>query len=115
MEPFSGSLDLYLGNPPYEPMKLSLDKLLIWKPCFLLAFTLAKMVSELNDIIYRVKHLKGWESSTFDFVLDFVAMTQNSSAFNPRFEEFTVPSLDDSVDGDIDKILLCSIRAIKKY
>ena len=32
-----------------------------------------------------------------------------------RFEEFTIPSLDDFVDGDRDELLLCPMRALKKY
>ena len=34
---------------------------------------------------------------------------------DPKLEEFTILSLDDFVDGDIDKLLLCLIRALKKY
>ena len=51
----------------------------------------------------------------FYFVLDFIAKTRNHSAHNPRFEEFTIPLLIEFVDGDIDEMLLCPIRPIRKY
>ena len=41
---------------------------------------------------------------TFNFVLDFVANTQNPSMFNPRLEENTVPSLMVFLDGNRDEM-----------
>ena len=44
-----------------------------------------------------------------------MAKTQNPSAPDSRFEEFLVPSLDDFVGDDRDELLLCPIRALRKY
>ena len=98
-----------LSQPPFEPLKLASDKHLTWKMSFLLALVSAKRVSELNCLSFLVHHSCGWGSVTFSFLPDFVAKTQNPSVPDPRFEEFTVPSLDDFVDGDWDELLLCSI------
>ena len=38
----------------------------------------------------------------------------NPSMPDPRFEEFTFPSLDDFVGGDRDEGLFCPIRALRK-
>ena len=62
--------------------------------CFLLAFTLARRVSELYDLSFHVWHSRGWKSCTFSYVHDIVAWTQNPSIRDPRFEEFTIPCLD---------------------
>ena len=51
----------------------------------------------------------------FSFASDFVAKTQNLSIHEPWFEEFTIPCLDDFMDVDRDEMLLCSIRAFRKY
>ena len=44
-----------------------------------------------------------------------MAKTQNPLVPDPCFDEFTVPSLDDFVDGDRDELLLCPIRVLWKY
>ena len=44
---------------------------------------------------------------SFSFLFDFVAKTQNPSVPVPRFDEFTVPFLDDFVDGDRDELFIC--------
>ena len=49
----------------------------------------------------------------FSFVPDFVTMTQNPSIDDLRFEEFTVTSLDNFMDGDRDSLLLCPIRTLR--
>ena len=48
------------------------------------------------------------------FVSDFVAKTQNPSVHAPRFKQFMIPSLDDFVDVDRDKLMLCPIRILRK-
>ena len=78
-------------------MKLSLWKHLTWKKCFLLAFILARRISELHGLSYKVKYMKGWQVVYIYFCSDFVAKTQNPSTFDPQFVEFTVSSLDDFV------------------
>ena len=79
-----------LTRLPYEPLKLSSDKHLAWKTCFLLALALAKKVSELHGLSFQVCHSRGWQSCTFSFLLDFVAKTQNPLAPDPCFDEFTI-------------------------
>ena len=91
------------------------DKHLTWKTSFLLALASAKSVSELHWLSFRVRHSHGRRSCTFSFLPDFVAKTQNPSVHDPRFDEFTVLSLDNFVDGDRDELLLCPIRALRKY
>ena len=44
-----------------------------------------------------------------------MAEIQNFLLLNPRFEEFTVFSLSDFVDGDRDKMLLSPVRALRRY
>ena len=92
-----------------------MDKHLTWKICFFLAFILAKRISELQGLSFHVWHSRGWKPCTFSYFLVFVANTQNSSVHNPTMEEFTIPSLDNFVGGDRDKMLLCSPRILKKY
>ena len=83
--------------------------------CFLFAFALAKKVSELCDLFLHVCHLQGWRSSSFSYLVDFVAKTQNPSVLDPWFDEFTIPALDIFMGGDRDELLLCPIKAFRKY
>ena len=62
----------------------------------------------------KVASVLGWKSCTFSFP-DFVAMTQNPLLPDSHSEEFSVPSLDDFVGDDIDELLMCPIRALRKY
>ena len=75
----------------------------------------AKEVSELHGLSFHVRHWHGWRSFTFSFLPDIVAKAQNPSVSDPRFDEFTVPFLDDFVDGDRDELLFCPIKALRKY
>ena len=95
-----------LTSPLYKPLKLSSDKHLTWKTCFLLVFALAERVSELRSLSYH-----DWHS----FVSDFVAKTQNPLIHDHRFKKFSIPSLDDFAAGDTEDLLLCLIRALRKY
>ena len=104
-----------LSRPPFEPLKPASDKHLTWRTSFLLAFALAKRVNELYSLSFCVSNFLGWRSCTFTFLPDFVTKTQNPVVPNPLFDEFTIPSLDDFVDGDRDEFLLCPIRALCKY
>ena len=55
-------------------------------------------------------HSQGWRAFCSLFVPDFVPKTQNPSIHDPRFTEFTIPSLDDCMDGDRVELLLCPIE-----
>ena len=53
----------------------------------------------MHGLSYLVQHPRGWKSCTFSFVADFVAKTQQN-------QELSIPSLDDFVGGDRDKLVL---------
>ena len=93
-----------LSRSPFEPLMLASDKNLTWKTCFLLNLASAKRVSELHSLSFMVRHSRGWKSCTFSFLPDFVVKTQNPSVHDSRFEEFSVPSLDDFIGDDRDKL-----------
>ena len=104
-----------LSRPPFEPLMLASDKHLTWKTSFLLALASDKRVSELHCLSFRVCHLRGWKSCTFLFLHDYVAKTQNPSIPDSCFEEFLVPSLDYFVGDDKAELLMCPIRALRRY
>lgn len=85
------------------------------KAVFLLALASAKRVGELQDLSYDVKHTRGWKSLAFEFILEFIAKTQNTSVHDERFVSFSIPSLGDFVDNDPDKMLLCPVRVLCAY
>ena len=91
---------LCLSRPPFETLELMSNKHLTWKMSFLLPLASAKGVSELHGLSFHVRHSCGWRTCTFSFFPDSVAKTQNPIIHNPRFEEFTVPSLNNFVGGD---------------
>ena len=102
MQPLDWNLSLVLlclSQPPFEPLKLASDKL-IWKEFFLFALASAKRISELHGLSFCVRHLHGWSSCTFSFLPDFMAKTQNPSVPDSRFDEFSVPFLDDFIGSD---------------
>ena len=103
-----------LTCPPCELLKLSSDKHLTLKACFLLDFILAKRVSELLGLSSLVWHSRNLKSCKFSFVLGFVR-PQDPSIHDPRFEEFVIPSLEGFIDDDVDELLLCPVRALRKY
>ena len=88
---------------------------LTWKTSFLLALASTKSVSELHGLSFRVRHSRGWKLYTFLFLPDFVAKTQNPSVPDSRFEEFSVPSLNDFVGDDRAELLMCPIGALWRY
>ena len=65
-----------LIHPPYELLKLSSDKYLTWKLCFILALVLAKKISEFHGLSFHFRHLHSWKSCTLSFFLDFLAKTR---------------------------------------
>ena len=82
-------------------MKLSSNKHLTRKTCWLLALTLAIKVSKLHGLSYQLRYSEGWRSCIFSFVPNFVAKTQNPPVLCPKFYEFTVSSWMDFVVRDI--------------
>ena len=98
-----------LSRAPFEPLKLASNKHLTWKTSFVHDLMSAKRVSELHSLSFMVRHLRSWKSCTFSFLPNFMAKTQNLYIPGSRFEEFSVPSLDDFVGDDRDELLLCPI------
>ena len=86
---------------PYEPL-LS-DKHPTWRSCFLLVLASAKeLVSCMaSPIVFGIQEDESLALFfLFFFPHDFVAKTQNPSVLDPESEKFTIPSLEDFVDGD---------------
>ena len=69
----------------------------------MLALVSAKRISELHGLLFLFCHSRGWRSCTFSYL--------------PRFDEFTIPSLDNFVGGggDRDELLFYPIRDLQKY
>ena len=66
-----------LTNQPYEPMRGTEERFLAQKMLFLIALSSAKRVGELHALSYCVSHSTDWKVSSFSFVPDFVAKTQD--------------------------------------
>ena len=90
------------------------DKHLTWKTSFLSALASAKGISELHGLSFHVRHSRFWRYCTF-FLPDFMAKIENPSVPDSRFEEFSVPFLDDFVGGDQGEFLLFPVEAFSKY
>ena len=73
--------------------------------CVLLTLALAKRISELNDLFYKVKHTKGWTCCTFFFVPSFVTNIQDSALQHTRFNMFFISSLEDFLTGGREEML----------
>ena len=95
------------------PMQLSTNKPLTWKTCFPLAVVLAKRVSKLLSLSYRVCNSKEW-FCTFSFLPNFITKTRTPLCMThaSRCSQYHHWQ---SCDGDRDEMLLCPIRAIKRY
>ena len=96
-----------LTHLPYETLELSADKHLIWKTCFFLSLMSAKRVSCSAFKWLKVLH--------FLFSSGLCVKAQNPSIPDPRFDGFSVLSVDDFVDGDQDELFLCPITALCEY
>ena len=97
-----------LSRLPFEPLKLASYKHFTRKTSYLLALALARRVRELHNLFFLVRHLRSWSYCTSPFFL--------TSWLRPRIlEEFSVPPLDNFVGGDWDELLLCPIKALRKY
>ena len=94
----------------FEPPNLSLDKHLTPKTSFLLVLALAKRVSELHGLLYRVRQLEGMKVVHFQFHARCCGKDPEPSVLDPRFEEFSVPSHQDLLDRDWYEMLLWPIR-----
>lgn len=57
---------------------------------------------------------KGLESLIL-FVPEFAGKIQNPSVHDGRYENFTVPSLQNCVGGDLDEMLLYSRQTVMDY
>ena len=98
-------------EPSYgrERVKLPLDKLIPGRCVSCLLFYRPRGLVSCMAFL-----LRGWKSCTLFYHPDFIAKTKSPSVHDPRFEGFTVPSMNDFVDSDRDEALLCPIRALRK-
>ena len=76
---------------------------------------MVKRVNESHRVPFHFWHSEDWRSCTILFIPDFVPKTQNPSVLDQRFDEFTIPLLDDFVSNDKSELLLCLIRTLRKY
>ena len=63
----------------------------------------------LSDIFFVVSHLCDRISSTFSFLLEFMAKTKNPSITDKRFECVFIPVLSDFTPGQM-KMKCCCTR-----
>ena len=59
--------------------------------------------------------LEGLKVLHLRFCFWLVAMTRNPSVLDLKIDAFMISSLMDFVDGDSEKVLLCSVRALRRY
>ena len=95
---------------PYKQLRLTTDRDLNLKTCFLLALALTKHISEFHGLSYKVEH---WNSCTFSFALKFIAEIQNLSVPDLCFEIFFILSLESFMCRDRDEMLLFLVRTIR--
>ena len=103
-----------LTRPPLEPLKLASDNfwprcpfyLLLHKPKVLVSYTVFPSLFVIRVV---------GSHSTFSFLPDFVAMTQNPSMPDSRFEIFSLPSLTNFVRDDRAELLMFPIHALRRY
>ena len=84
-----------LLKAPYEPIAKASLRDLTLKTVFLLALASAKRVSELQGLSPMVSHTEDWTKMSFSFGVDFVALS--------------------SYTGEEDDLLLCPVRATRRY
>ena len=63
----------------------------------------------------RAHRSEAWRSLTFSFMPDFAAKTQNPSLPDDRLDRFSVLSLWDFIDNDLDKTVFCTVWAAWLY
>ena len=64
---------------------------------------------------HEIRHLRTWTSCIFSFVHDSTAKTQNHTVLDLHSEVFTFPLLEDFVDSNRDRMLLCPVLVVMHY
>ena len=101
----------FLNTSSFEPLAEVPLRALTQKVLFLVAFTTAKRVGELQALSSVVTFVHG--DACLSYVPDFVAKSESLSRTIPR--SFLVRSLSDFAAGLDDDLLLCPVRALRIY
>ena len=101
----------FLRSSTFEPLSSLSLRALTKKDMFLVLLATAKRVGELQASSRVVSFSSSGACLTY--VPEFVAKTE--SALNPLPSSFMVQSLDDFVAGLDEELLLCPVRALRKY
>ena len=106
---------LKLKQAPYEPLDQASDKNVTLKTVFLLALATAKRVSELHGLSYIISHSQGWQRVYLSMDPSFVAKTQVPGRPTTEPEPIAVPALEQVLAQGEEDLLLCPVRALKRY
>ena len=99
----------FLTSSTFEPLAEAPLRVLTQKVLFLLAFTTAKRVGELQALSSIVNFVQG--DACLSYVPEFVAKSESLSRTIPR--SFLVRSLSDFAAGLDDDLLLCPVWALR--
>ena len=96
---------------PYEPLKVLLDR-----HRTLRCVSFVPGLGQEGPASRTVFHIRSCEKVLGHFAPSFVAQTQDPALHKTCCDEFAIPSLDDFVDGDREKMLLCAVSpAVTSY
>ena len=101
----------YLRSSTFETLSSVSLRSLTKKALFLIALATAKRVSELQALSKHVSFSSS--GACIAYVPEFVAKTE--SAVNPLPRSFMIKSLTDFAAGLDQDLLLCPVRALRKY
>ena len=101
----------FLISGAFEPLRDALLRALSKKVLFLLALATAKRVGELQALSCIVSFVG--DDACLSYVPKFVAKSELLTHSIPR--SFLVRSLSDFAAGLVDDLLLCPVRALRRY
>ena len=101
----------FLNTSAFEPLSTAPLRALTQKVLFLLAFSTAKRVGELQALSAVVTFVRG--DACLSYIPQFVAKLESLTRSIPR--SFLVRPLSDFAAGLDDDLLLCPVRALRIY
>jgi len=104
-----------LKTAPYEPLDEASDKNVTLKTVFLLALATAKRVGEIHGLSYIISHSLNWQKVYLSLDPAFVAKTQVPGRANTAPKPIEIPALTQVLDQGEEDLLLCPVRALKRY
>ena len=104
-----------LKTTPYEPLNEASDKNVTLKTVFLLALATAKRISEIHGLSYIISHSLNWQKVYLSLDPAFVAKTQVPGRANTEPRPIEIPALTQVLDQGEEDLLLCPVRALKRY